>query len=98
MYKKDENGIYQLYTGNVVDGIDNKLLYVEYIDYISTLSKEDETDEKTCYFDNKYAIDICFDASVLEVDTEGVKLTYEFSKVGEIEDFDIDVNNQNVVE
>jgi hypothetical protein len=95
VYQKDNNQNYLYYaSNNIVDGIDNKLFYMEYLDEISLKSESKITDDNVCYDITNKSMVLCLNqkTSKIELNGTGYKITYEFSSFGEGEDIDVNVS------
>lgn len=100
IYEKDELGNYNKFKGNsFVDGIDNKLIFIDYINELSLNSKQNSKDGTVCYDHNELPINICIDTdNIITYNYDNISITYKVNDVLNIEDFDIIVNNNEVDE
>lgn len=95
VYQKDNNQNYVSYAGNnIVENIDNKLFYLEYLDEISLKSEPKITDNTACYDITSKSMVLCLNEKTgkIELTGTGYKITYEFSKFGEGEDIDVNIS------
>lgn len=95
VYQRDNNQNYVSYAGNsIVENIDNKMFYMEYLDEISSDSEEKITDDTVCYDITKKSILLCLNQKTGKIELTGTdyKITYEFSSVGEGEDINVNVS------
>jgi len=95
IYQKDNNQNYVSYAGNqIVENIDNKLFYMEYLDEISLKSEPKVTDDTVCYDITEKSMVLCLNEKTdkIELSGMGYKMTYEFSKFGEGEDIDVNIS------
>lgn len=95
VYQKDNNQNYVTYSGNsIVENVDNKLFYMEYLDEISLNTEPKITDDTTCYDITNKSILLCLNAETGKVELTGkdYKVTYEFSSIGKGEDINVNVS------
>ena len=95
IYIKDETGNYNFFKDTYfVDGVDNKLLFIDYINDLSLVSKESVSDDKTCYTKTNESYNICIDSdNVLTYKENNITLTYRINNSSEVEDFEVNVND-----
>lgn len=96
IYMKDSNGVYNYYNGNyIVNGVDNKYLYIEYISSIAdSANVKNDEDSNLCYINDVKSVNICINENneTVNVEFNNISIQYKFSNAGKVEDFDIDVN------
>lgn len=94
LLEKASNGKYIKYRkDNIVDGIDNKFLILDYINEISLKSSISTKNELTCYNNRSLGLTICInldDSITLEMND--YKITYSIKDIGMISDFDVDID------
>jgi hypothetical protein len=89
VYQRDNNQNYLSYAGNsIVENIDNKLFYMEYLDEISINTEPKITDSNVCYDITNKSMLLCLndDTGKIELTGTNYKITYEFSSIGSGED------------
>lgn len=75
---------------NFVEGIDNKLLYLDYLNEISIKSKIDE--DTSCYIYD--SINMCIEEdNVINLIDGELSITYTIDNIGSTEDFDVLIDN-----
>ncbi len=94
LLRKNSDDIYVRYTnGYIIDGLDNKLLLLDYINDLSFDSKTTIKDGRNCYINVKNNIDMCINLdNTIEVSNNNFKLLYTINKFDDIEDFDVRKN------
>jgi len=101
IYEKASNNEYiKFRKENIVDNLDNKYLFLDYINDISLKSSIKDDNELTCYINRKLELSMCINLDEsISVEGNAFELIYEINSVGEVEDFSVDINNEyeNVV-
>lgn len=95
VYQRDNNQNYLSYAGNnIVENIDNKYFYMEYLDEISLKTEPKITDNTVCYDITSKSMLLCLNEKTDKIELTGTeyKITYEFSKFGEGEDIDVNIS------
>lgn len=92
--EESSNGDYIRYRKeSIVDGIDNKLLLLDYINDISLESSLKKDDELTCYVNRKLELTMCVNLDdSIELKGTDYKIIYEIKEVGTVKDFNVDIN------
>ena len=85
-FYKEENGMYVKFNDMIIPGLNNKYLFINYIDDISYKSKVVDD----CFVKDDLNICIVNDYTI-NVTSSNISLVYEISDVGTVDDFDINV-------
>ena len=92
--EKNTSGDYVRFRDyNIIDGLDNKYLLLDYINDISLESKITTDKELTCYINRKLELSMCInlDDSITLKGNDYI-LLYEIKEKGNVSDFDVNVN------
>lgn len=91
LLKKNSDDIYIRYRDNyIIDGVDNKLLILSYVNDISYDSKRMENSDRTCYINSKNNLTMCINLDKsIELSKDDYKLTYEIVELGNVDDFNV---------
>ena len=91
LLKKNSDDIYIRYRDNyIIDGVDNKLLILNYVNDISYDSKRMENSDRTCYINSKNNLTMCINLDKsIELSKDDYKLTYEIVELGNVDDFNV---------
>lgn len=92
--EKSLNGKYIIYREDaIVDGIDNKLLLLDYVNEISLDSTISKDNELTCYNNRKLELSMCInlDKSV-SLRKDDYIINYNVKDIGSVSDFNVDVD------
>lgn len=94
LLEKASNGKYIKYRkDNIIDGLDNKYLILDYIDEISLESKVTSENELTCYYNRKLELSICINLDeTITLKTNNYQLNYKVREIGNVDNFYIDIN------
>lgn len=97
--KKDNNGEYRVYNKNIIDGLNNKLLFIDYINDVSLQSNITTDNELTCYVNRKLDISMCvnLDKSIT-LKGDDYRIIYEVESSGEVADFNVNANYEEIIE
>lgn len=81
-------------NGKIVDGIDNNLLSLDYLEEICANVKSTEEDGSICYDNTELGIKVCANKSdsTLKLTMGDKKIEYTFSSAGEVEDFSVNIS------
>ena len=93
IYEMNENGKYVKYrSDNIVNGLDNKFLFIDYINEVSLSSSVSVNDNKTCYNNRKSGVYMCLntDGTIL-LENDDYKVTYSIKEKGTITDFEVEI-------
>lgn len=93
VYTENSDNKYVLtHIDNFIEGIDNKLIYLDYLNEISVKSKVEKTDNKSCYVYN--LINMCIESdNVIKYVDDKLTITYTIGNIGDIEDFDVVIDD-----
>lgn len=94
LLERASNGEYIRYRkDNIVDGIDNKFLILDYINEISLKSTVSTDNELTCYNNRKIELSMCINLdNSITLEVDDYTIVYKVKEVGSIDDFDVDAN------
>lgn len=96
VYKKNnETDMYEIYSDkNFINGIDNKYIYIDYLSEIIKNIDPTIEDDLTCYTKESNSFELCIDSSSnkLILEDGNYNLEYEFSNIGDLEDFTVDIS------
>ena len=94
IFEEASNGDYIKYRKeNIIDGIDNKLLLLDYINDISLESSLKEDNELTCYVNRKLELNMCINLDdSIELEGTDYKIVYEIKEAGTVKDFNVDID------
>lgn len=97
--KKDDSGEYKVYNKSIIDGLNNKLLFIDYINDVSLQSNITTDNELTCYVNRKLDMSMCvnLDKSIT-LKGEDYRIIYEIESSGEVADFNVNANYEEVIE
>ena len=97
--KKDDSGEYKVHNKSIIDGLNNKLLFIDYINDISLQSNITTDNELTCYVNRKLDMSMCvnLDKSIT-LKGEDYRIIYEIESSGEVADFNVNANYEEVIE
>ena len=100
LLEKASDGSFIKYRKNqIVNGLDNKYLILDYINEISLDSKVNNETELTCYVNRQLSIKMCVNLDdTIELKGDNYTLLYEIKDVGNISDFNVKIGNINDVE
>lgn len=90
---KDDEDRYINFNGNIIDGLDNRLLILEYVNDLSINSTLTTNNERTCYLNSKNNLSICINLdNSVELSKENIKMTYTIMEIGNITDFNVSMD------
>ena len=94
IYEKNSNNEYVLYNGDsFLDGIDNKLYFIDYLGELSSDGEINKTDNEVCYTVDK-AEKICIASdNLITYDKDDIHIEYDVYKTENVNDFDINISN-----
>lgn len=98
VYEKASNGKYIKHRKeSIIDGIDNNLLILDYINDISLNSSVKTEEELTCYNNRKLDMTICInlDGSI-NLKKSNYTINYDVKDIGEIKDFNVDIDSSYI--
>lgn len=96
IYEQDALGNYILFRGNnFVEGIDNKLLFWDYLEDIIDKSTKIE-DTKTCLKNDEYNFTICPTSDGYDITSDAYNINYRKYDVDTTKDFNISLNTTNI--
>lgn len=100
IYEKASTGEYiKFRSDNIVDEIDNKLLFIDYINEISLESKVSQEDGITCYNNRAMGISMCVNLDdSITLKEDDLTITYEIKKIGMVDDFDIEIDSDEDID
>lgn len=92
--KKEYDDIYYRYNNNyIIDGVDNKYLFLDYINEISLDSTIVTKNERTCYVNRKNNVSMCINLDKsIELSKDNFKLLYTITDLGGVDDFKVSSN------
>lgn len=85
-FYKEEQGMYVKFNDMIIPGLDNKYLFINYIDDLSYKSKVKDK----CFVKDDLSICVVND-NTINVTSSNLVLNYEISDVGTVEDFDVKI-------
>ena len=81
------------YDGNILNGIDDKFLFLSYVDSMS-LSSSNKVSDK-CIINDEENYKICIiNNNTLNVLYNDLNITYEVDALGEVKDFDVNIKEE----
>ena len=81
------------YDGNILNGIDDKFLFLSYVDSMSLNSSNKVSDK--CIINNEENYKICvINNNTLNVLYNDLNITYEVDALGEVKDFDVNIKEE----
>ena len=90
---KNENEKYIKFNGDIIEGIDNRLLILDYLNDISIQSNLTEKSERTCYINARYNSSICINLdNSIELAKDDYKILYTINDIGSITDFNVNID------
>jgi len=95
MLKKGTDDLYHKYNiKDIIEGIDNKFLILDYINDISLESTVTTINERSCYINRKNNLTMCIslDKSI-ELEKDDYKLVYTITDIGNVEDFNVNISS-----
>lgn len=100
IFEKASNGEYiRFRKDNIVDGLDNKMLLLDYVNDISLESSVRTENELTCYYNRKMELLMCINLDdSISIEANDYKIEYKIKEVAGVRDFKIDVNLDYVEE
>ncbi len=81
------------YDGNILNGIDDKFLFLSYVDSMSLNSSNKVSDKCIINDEENYKICIIND-NTLNVLYNDLNITYEVDALGEVKDFDVNIKEE----
>ena len=93
VYEMNDSGKYVKYrSDNIVNGLDNKFLFIDYINEVSLSSAVNVDDNKTCYNNRKLGIYMCLnsDGTIL-LKSNDSNVSYSIKEKGTITDFNVEI-------
>lgn len=103
-YMKNEKNEYFLYNGDsFIEGIDNKLLFIDYLAELSEKGDILESDTKVCYVVDKLEKVCIYTDNSITYDKDDIHIEYDVYKTDNVSDFEVNVldlsdENNNVVD
>ncbi len=83
------------YDGNILNGIDDKFLFLSYVDSMSLNSSNKVSDK--CIINDEENYKICIiNNNTLNVLYNDLNITYEVDALGEVKDFDVNIKEEKV--
>ena len=100
LLEKSSDGTYIKYRKNeIIDGIDNKYLILDYINEVSLDSNINNESDLTCYINRKLEIKMCVNLDdSIELKGDNYSLTYKINEVGNISDFNVEISHINDID
>ena len=93
--EKTEKGAFVKYDGNILNGIDDKFLFLSYVDSMSLNSSNKVSDK--CIINDEENYKICIiNNNTLNVLYNDLNITYEVDALGEVKDFDVNIKEEKV--
>ena len=81
------------YDGNILNGIDDKFLFLSYVDSMSLNSSNKVSDK--CIINDEENYKICvINNNTLNVLYNDLNITYEVDALGEVKDFDVNIKEE----
>lgn len=81
------------YDGNILNGIDDKFLFLSYVDSMSLNSSNEVSDK--CIINDEENYKICIiNNNTLNVLYNDLNITYEVDALGEVKDFDVNIKEE----
>lgn len=96
LMEKASNGKYIKFRGDeIIPGVNNKFLLIDYINDISLESSVSEKNGLTCYNNRSLELSMCInvDKSV-ELKKDNYTILYEVLELGSVSDFNIEISNE----
>ena len=81
------------YDGNILNGIDDKFLFLSYVDSMSLNSSNKVSDKCIINDEENYKICVIND-NTLNVLYNDLNITYEVDSLGELKDFDVNIKDE----
>lgn len=85
--------VFVKYDGNILNGIDDKFLFLSYVDSMSLNSSNKVSDK--CIINDEENYKICvINNNTLNVLYNDLNITYEVDALGEVKDFDVNIKEE----
>ena len=92
LYKEDTDGFYVKYRDDIIDGIDNKYIFLEYINNIAQgMSVEGDS---TCASNDDFKICVPSNNEIVFT-KDNLRITYEYDRNTSVNDFDVSIKDEN---
>lgn len=79
--------------GNIIEGLDNKFLILEYINDISLESSVKNENELTCYINRKLELSMCINLDdTITLKGNNFEIIYNIKETGTVKDFNVKTN------
>lgn len=90
VYKENNSSYYIFNENNFIAEIDNKYLFLEYLNDLSIGFTQEASNDEACYSDT--ITKICVDnTQTIILNKDDINITYKISNIGEVEDFNINI-------